>query len=215
MSTELSAFLVDVLPSVPGCPQTTAINAVRKAAQHLCSRAMPWRQTLTAIDITLGDDTYTLTAPTDTKIVTATYAEYNGTPIYPKSEEELDEIDYNWRNAGNGTPQYFFMETDTDLRLNRKSNVAITGGLVVKAALQPSDAATSVDDSLFTNELYRKAIANGAKHYLFEIPQKGWSDINLALYHGKFFSSEVSEAKAWVDRGRTRAPQRARMQFFA
>ena len=213
MATNFSSFLTGVLPSVPACPRTTAINAVRDAARRLCEDSLAVRKTLTAINTVVGQDIYTLPVTTDMEIIAITYAEYDGVPITPKSPEWLDENDYNWRNAGNGKAQYCFMPSSLQIQLNRKSDSIIAGGLVVEVALKPSITADSCDDSLYID--YKEAVEHGAKHYLMQIPKKEWSDINLSAFHGKHFNFQIQRATAITRRGRNRGSVQSPMRFFA
>lgn len=213
MATNFSEFLAGVLPSVPACPRTTVINAIRDAARRLCKDSLTLRQTLTAIDTVIGDDVYGLVAPANTEIVTITYAEYNGIPINVQSPEWLDANDYNWRNAGEGAATVCFLLSPTKIQLNRKSKEVITGGLVVEVALKPSFDAADCDDSLYVEN--KECIERGAKHYLMEIPKKEWTDLPLSAHHGKHFNYLIQDHTAFVRRGRTRGVVRAPMRFFA
>ena len=214
MTVAFSSYLTGVLPHVPGCPRNVAVDAVRKATQRLCMDALVWKEELAAINSTVGADSYTLTPVTaNTEITAITYAEYDESPIDIKSKKDLDEFDLNWRNADNGTPSACYLASSTQVTLNRKADTAIAGGIVIEVALMPDDASTGAQDDIYL--YYKETIEHGALHYLFQIPKKEWSDLDLAVYHGKHFNYFIQNAKAVADRNRGRKANRAKYKFFA
>lgn len=185
---------------------------IRRAAIRLCEDSTIWREDLAPADIVVGEDDYTITPPSGTRVVSLISVMINKVPIATYTEEELDVIDYGWRNGTDGTPFAYIIPEPNRFKFNRKPDTAYVGGLVVRVALKPTETATGVDDILFND--WRECIRNGALHYLMEMKGKPWSDPVEAKRYGFTFNSQIQRATARITQGRHRKPVRAVMQPF-
>lgn len=203
MTINFEAYLTEVRPDVPGCPENTMINAVRNAAIELCEKSRIWRETLAPIDVVQGEDQYQLTsANTQALVNDPVHVAYDGRPLSGKTEEELDRIDRSWRTADENPPQCYLLGSGAVLWLNRKPDLAITGGLVVRVSLKPAPGSDGADDFIYND--WHEAIAHGAKRRLMEIPEKKWTNLALARFHGQKFTYFINQALAKADKGNLR-----------
>lgn len=213
MSADFEDYLSRVRQDAPGCPESVMIDAVRDAAIELCERAHIWRETLAAINTIIGTDRYTLTPATaNTNVVLPVSVLYKDKPLEGKSEEELDATDYGWRTADNGQPTAFINDPGGILWLNRKPEEAITGGLVVRVSLKPTQTATAAADFLYQDHL--EAIAHGAKRRLMETVGKKWSNADGSRFHGAKFNYYVAQAHAKATKGGNRKSTYVRMRAW-
>lgn len=80
-------------------------------------------------------------------------------------------------------------------------------------ALKPTRTATGMDEVVF-NEL-EDAIMHGALQHLLVLPDKNWTDRELASYHAKQFVYHLADRRARANLGNMRGSMSVRMQPFA
>lgn len=79
-------------------------------------------------------------------------------------------------------------------------------------ALKPKKSATGMDETAFDD--LEETIMHGALQHLLVLPNTNWSDRELASYHAKQYSYNVSERRARANLGNMRGMMRVRMQPF-
>ena len=82
---------------------------------------------------------------------------------------------------------------------------AATTGLVARAALKPSEAATGVSDMIASR--YRAHIADGALSILMMDPGRTWTNLEQAAFRMTLFDTAIAEirTKLALDSVRVRA----------
>lgn len=194
MSKALTEFLTQVLPHVPGCPETTAVNAIRNACIRFCTDTWLVRETLAAQNVTAAQDEYPIVASAENESVGLVSFLHDKLELPKKTEEELDVVDSGWRTADPGVATAVLCPTPELVKLNRVPLESISGGMIMRIAIRPTDAAENVNDILLNDWL--KAIKYGALEELHEIPGKGWSDMKQSIWYGKRFNFEIQSGKA-------------------
>jgi hypothetical protein len=209
----LSAFLDDIMPDVPGASVALIQQAVRNACIELCRESLCYQHTPNAADIVAEQRDYVLVLPASTQVIDVLHAEVSDVEIFPKSDAQLDALygvyGIDWRDiAVTGEVAYYQMtdQAKGTIRLVLTPLSAITGGLEVKLALAPARDASTVPDWLLTSK--HEAIAHGAKHALFAMQKKPWSNADLAVFHGVQFEAAKGRADTATAKGNTRAPLR-------
>ena len=71
--------------------------------------------------------------------------------------------------------------------------------MMVRVATKPQPNAEEVQDALLND--WSVAIKYGALEQLYEIPEKGWSDMKQSVWYGKRFNFEVQRGKARAKMG--------------
>jgi len=193
----LRDFYIHVTPSVQGCPVSLINNAIRSAAIEFCERTNMWKYGFAAQDVTANVDTYTFTFPVgviDVMISRPTYVEVSGLQVNPTNEEDLDSLQYLWRDATNKQPQLYYMDFDNTMILVPTPSETITDGLYVEAALRPTMDATTLPDWLYDS--WSETIAHGALMRLHAMPGKVWADPQTVSMHRAKFKEGISRAKS-------------------
>jgi hypothetical protein len=203
MTTALTAFLPEVLPSVPSCPQPLAINAVRNTLRTLCERAPVWKNTPTAIDVVADQMEYPFVPASGTLVAGVEYAAHDDLEIFPKTEQQLDEMYANWRTDGSGDPKYYTQLSQRKIALVPTPAAASTGGLTLRVSLKPSSTATTVEDEIYDE--WHEVVAHGALARLLVIPDKPWTNADEALFHAGLFEMGVLKAKKRAEDSYSRA----------
>ena len=205
MST-LAAYYDYVMPELPGITPQMLDFHIRQTAREFCNRTSVWRQALDAVDTVAGQATYTLTMPTDAALVRLTRLSVNGELLWIDVEPKDDEDPTYTRN---NAP--FSLSNDlTQITLITEEipEASVTDGLAMTAALQPTNAATTLPDFLLNQ--YVEAMRMGILYRLMLMPKKPWGDRALAMDYESRFNALVNHAAYQGDVGNTRKPLRVK-----
>jgi hypothetical protein len=81
------------------------------------------------------------------------------------------------------------------------------------AVLKPLRTSTGMDKSIFDD--LENVIMHGALQHLLVMPNKNWSDRELATYHAKQYLSKITERRARANLGAARASMTVQMRPLA
>lgn len=231
MATAIASFRQKVLREVTGCPNFLIDEVVIDTLIEFCEDTSYWQEDLADHTIIKTIHTYSIIAPTDALIVNITSVQDDGTPVNPKTEDQLDrewprfssqslfyshgsQTSSPWRTIVADTATYYYLPDIEHIRLVGIPTTNKVNKLTIRASLKPTYGATVVGDVLF-NEFYED-IAYGAKARLFEMADKDWANPGKAAeYRGKFLVA-MKEAKSRVVRGHirnTRGSGRSRTHY--
>lgn len=210
MSTDLDYFLTKVLPFAPGCPEPTAFEHLRNAAQDFCETTRLWRFEDT---FDLGDDPNVMCTPTDAVIHEIERCDFNGRRLDPASLDWLDDRYPRWRSETDewtGAPQWF---TQIDRGTVRVVPRPLESGKVkVWLRLKPSDDAETLPDFI-ANE-YSTLIGWGAIASILMLPNQTFSAPDRAVYFQGKFDQGIGRNQKQGTSGQQRAPIRVKGNFF-
>lgn len=188
MATPYRDILPEVRTHLSGAPDRTCLLYLRRAGQQFCQDSRIW-------DVDIG---HSRVAP-----LTDSYASHM-IPV-PSTEDPrdyslpadsyLNKISTVWLNDRKNDPiDSAYIEYDVAERLLIIDQRAIceTADLHVAAILQPTKSAQQIPD--FIAELYSEAIADYAIFEMMMMPNKDWSDRNLAGAFRTKYQNRVSEA---------------------
>ena len=185
-----SAFLPEVMPSVPGCTDILALNAVRNACIDFCSSTMYWQETQDPLTLTAADLPYTIDTPNGANALQPLSIMWNGLPLFPKSLDWLDANVYDWRNRPSDTPRWYYQPDPNTLVIVPAPVTSAT--ITIRIAYTPTRDSTSVVAT--THQYYLEQIAAGALAKLVSIPGKPWSAPGAAGAYKKLFDVGVTAA---------------------
>jgi hypothetical protein len=207
----LNDFLTLIAPHVEGCPQSTVVQAIRRAIRELCRESHLWRSTLADIDTVAGQSAYTLVPPIDTQIISVLHITHVDQDLSPNDEGSLDQCEYRWRSLNDARRATWYLHElyATDIRLVPAPLEADIGGLTnIRVALQPTLTATDVHDLILND--WDESIMYGALSRLMRFPEKQWTNLALAEDYRSRFDMDIGLARAKVLRGHTNQELKAR-----
>ncbi len=188
---DFSAFLPHVLQYTPGCPESLAIDHIRKAARMFCARTQCWNfedRLLTGN----GQDVYPLPVDDDIERVKLTALRVDGT-TYTTVDATRGR---SWGRDQNSS-RFGFLSAPSEITVNpvpRSDDREIFMQLSVKPSLTstewPDELAEYIDD-----------IAHGAVSSLAGIPKEAWTDRQVASDHYAMFMQRCSAVSINVARG--------------
>ena len=197
-------LLPDILPEVPGCPSTIAIQKLRDTVRHFCKESWyvvkPF-QPITLLPYNgLAPDTYTYPVTTNDQeqVIGVSRLLYLGRELSSASENMLDSYQQGWRQQTGNQPRTFLVEGQNKVRLVPASDetqaIAVTG----QAVVMPSFTATEFDDTLLT---FADALSAGALARLQKMSNKEWSNMQAAQLNMQLYQDGLSLAKLEAMRG--------------
>lgn len=211
-SYQFTEFHDLLLPELPGCTVALLNLHLRQVIREFCAKTGAWRESLTAVDTVAAQAAYTLTLPADSELVRVTKLTVNSVFLWRHQDR---------KPAGTDTdvePEYTIDEPPFTLDENLSiitlatdeiPAAAATGGLVVEAALKPTDTCISIPAFLFTQ--YSEALRYGTLARLMKM-KKPWGDRPLALDYEARWLSALNLAAYQAQVGNTRRPLRTKPQ---
>lgn len=191
-------LLIDLTPQllgeVPGCPDITAMNALRNAAIEFCEKADAWVETQDGFQLQDLVSVYDVDAPAGAQVVRVMQAWVDGREVFGKPQEEVDRLVPAWRTQPGNLPLYFNSPDDPALVKLYPTPSNLSGQqIVLRVAYAPSALAKSIPTSLGNKHL--ETLLAGAKARLMAMPNKAWSNATLAGYHGEVFANAITSKR--------------------
>lgn len=237
MSRSISDLLPEIRTNAAGCPEFLALYSLTRSLSEFLDRSEAWREWLavrTVADIANGIATWYNHLDDDEvrwariKRIDAMRWYPTGTPVTPRTIQQLQSIDPLWRTREGSTARHFVLEGETAaasattvsqhrVRLYPmlSSQVADTDGVQPRVVVV-TDVVADMDLSVFDDQIpvlpdrifyaFRELITAGALARLFAMPGKDWTDQKLAGYYDGKFERGVIEAKSRADNDFSNAP---------
>ncbi|MGD9171152.1 MAG: hypothetical protein PVI97_13975 [Candidatus Thiodiazotropha sp.] len=193
----IDSYLIDIMPSVSGCPEQAATRAVIQAIREFCreTHALRYTQQITTVR---NIAEYTLEPPTGCRLISVDRARFDGSKLSATSEAEMDRLVPGW-DEESGTPTHYLLDGLATIVLYRKPEQMGIDALEVRQVLMVTDDATEIDDDFF--DLYHDAVTAGAKARLLAIPKKPWANLALSGTFRDQFEQEMATARVRAEKG--------------
>lgn len=214
MATSYDAFLGNVMPHVNGCSRTIALDAVRDATIALCKKGRIWMEELTPINGVLGQASYSFVTPAGSVVSTILQAFYSGKEIFPIDIDSANQYYLNWLTI-TGQPKHYTQFNERAIRLIPIPQEALTAGIKLIAALEPTKTSTTVEDRIY--EEYDNVVATGALAYLLLMPKtpgREWPDAQLGAINAAKFQDSIDMARSRSNKSYVRSRKRVKGVFF-
>ncbi len=187
------SLLPEIIPMVPGCPDTLIENNIRAATIELCEKAAVLQAELDPLSTIAGIYEYDFEPPANTVVHKIMWVVYDGKDLEPISTNLLEQRKPNWRDADNrGSPEYYVKVSQGLFWMVPVPNVTTPSSTILRVQLKPTQTSTEASDELMSD--YRDTIVNGALFRLLRLPSKEWTDMGGAQVYGSLFAQGVVEA---------------------
>lgn len=194
-----------LLPSVPGCSDPLARQALLDAAIEFCEETQIVRVTTDPMFLAGGDATYTVGVPTDQRVVLTQRAWYGKTELRPAPSSAIGNIGvYVPATVTDQTqvPQFFIESAPGEISLYPTPGTLADELLTFRVATKPSRSAATVENVLF--EDWSEALVAGALMRLHAIPDTPFFSDGHAMRRAMQFQLAISRARSEAQRGRVR-----------
>lgn len=204
--TDLEAFLPQVMPYAPGCPEPTALAAIVKSAQDFCERTRLWRD----------QDQFTVT-PTSCNVVCVPdgadlfeieQATLNGYMLEPISQADLNSRLPDWRTREETQGRWITQTEPGSVMVVPRS----TGTLFLATVLRPANDAEQLPD--FIAQHYLRVIADGALAEILMTPGQPFTAPDRAQFYSMRFEQRLGELSTRSIQGQQRARLRTKASWF-
>lgn len=197
-------FLTHVLPYVQGCPDSVAVDHIRKAARIFCAKTLVWNYETDPVETDVGASDYVLQLGAGQDLVRLLAVSVDG------REYTVPKAATGRRMRRQGDPSNIaFIRGPNEVVLNPApwaSGLKLLADVAVKPSLDaaewPDDLAEHVTD-----------IAHGAIATLCLLPRQDWTDANTAVTQQGLFNGRISTVAFKVMKGFGTGHQRARVEF--
>ncbi len=186
------SFMKDVLPYVPGCPDTVVENALRSSSIELCEKAAVYTKELDPISTVAGIYEYEFNQPAGTKVDKIIWAIYNGEDLEAITPRGLEGQNPKWRD-NQATPKHFIQQSPDLFWLVPIPDTTLAGGIVMNVSLKPSRSSNNIATEVADD--YRDGIVFGALYRLLRMPARDWSDPIAASDYAGLFRETVQAAE--------------------
>ena len=215
MPKRFDSLVSRLSPSVPGCPQPVIEQYVRDAAIDACSRTLAFRHIQNKIALTPGVYDYPYDPPTNTEVHAVLSASIDGNHMTTLSLEAFQDRFPKWPDfvdAEYGCPKYLSqLDADTFI-VTPTPDSAKLYELRMVVAVKPLRASFDMDSTTF-DEL-EDLIMHGALQNLLILPERTWSDRELAPFHAKQYLYKAAERRARANLGAARNSLRVKPVAF-
>ena len=187
-----NSLVKEVIPYVPGCPDTLILNNLRSATIELCEKSKAFVFDLDPITSISGVYEYDFDQPTGTDVHQILWATYDGEDLDPISPRSL-EVNYpDWKDKSS-IPQVYLQKTPNTFWIAPIPSSTKTSAIQLSVALKPTRSSNNIDTT-FSND-YRDGIIYGTLYRLLRIPAKDWTDPAAARDYLSLFNEEVKQAE--------------------
>jgi hypothetical protein len=199
-------------PSVPGCPRPTIEQYVRDAAIEVCEKTLAWRYEQDSIRLTPGVYEYDYETPDYAEIAAVIYSAVNGVAVSALVQEDVHRLFPDWPNLDvtkRSEPRYISQFDPDHFVVMPIPDSSKTYDIKMFLALRPTPDSTGMDKTAFDE--CEQLIIHGALQNLLVLPNKSWTDRELATYHAKQYVYKTANRRAKANLGVARATLSVKM----
>lgn len=207
MATSYESLLPEIIPMVPGCPDTLIENNIRSAVIELCEKTEVYQQELDPLTTVANIYEYDLEAPAQTSVCKLLWVTHLGNEIEAITTALLEQREPKWRDSNYyGSPKYFVKQSQSTVWLVPVPNATQVSSTIIRAVLKPTPSSTACDDGVMSD--YRDTIVNGALFRLLRLPSKDWTDYAGAQVYGSLFNEGLVYAERKARQGDVRVSRK-------
>ena len=196
-TTAFTAWLPEVLPNVPSCPEVLAVNAIRNACIEFCNATTWWQGDYGTTAITAAQLPFSFTVADSAAVAQILVATLDGLPLAIADIDELDSKVLGWRTA-TGQPRAYFQPTPGVVDFYPRPDGTDSYDIFMRVSYTPLRSATTVDSTVY--EAYLEEIAAGALARLLAMPSAPWANEKAAAMYDNVFKSAKVQANIEASR---------------
>ena len=180
------SLVKEILPYVPGCPETLVKSNLRIATIEFCEKSNSYVYDLDPITTASGTFEYEFDQPTATSVHRILWMIYNGNDLDPISPRSLELNFPDWRDRSS-VPRVYLQKDASKFWVIPVPNATTAAGIRMSVALKPTRTAFSND--------YRDGLLYGTLFRLLRMPSRAWSDMYAAQDYFNLFTEQINQAE--------------------
>jgi hypothetical protein len=206
------------LPSLPGCPDILARQALLDSAIEFCESSGIVRITPDPQSVQAGVTEYDVEVPTGQKVCSVLKAWYGTKELDPAPHTMMSNVQAYVGSVGgvapsSSDPLFFFELSPGVVAIYPAPSISAAAMLTFRISTKPSRVATQVDDILL--EDWVEGIVYGAKARLHAIPDTNFFSDTHSDFSRSAFRLAVNLARTEALRGRIRGSLNIRARALA
>lgn len=202
-----SDFFDYVAPLLPGADESLMKLHIRNAAIEFCNDTRVATYSLPVTTV-VGQAVYDISlSGADYTPVLINSARVGLRELRPTTKDYLNGTVLGWRND-TGTPRMFLSDDPYSVQFYPAPDEAFE--VVVELAVKPSRESTGIEDYIF--DRYVEAIAHGAVARIASIPQKPYTNPQVAQMASMEFSRAKSNSRTEVYKSFTRVGTKVKLK---
>jgi len=201
----LDVFLPRLLPSVNGCPEPLARQALLDSAIEFCEETGVVRVTTDPVTTLSGVASYDIDLPTNQKVVQVQRAWYGSRELIAAPASQVSAVAAYVSDPSDPLdqePVYFHEATPGSINLYPTPGAEANANLVFRVSTKPARSATSMENVLF--EDWAETLVAGALRRLHGTPDTPFFSDGAAARQHALFQLGISRARSEALRGRVR-----------
>jgi hypothetical protein len=200
MAILYESLLPELIPMVPGCPDSLIETNIRSAVIELCEKSGVYQAELDPVTTVAGLYEYDLEPPANTVVQKILWVVHKGKDLEPITTGLLEQRKPSWRDSDKrGEPEYFVKPSQALFWLVPVPNETIVSSTVLRVQLKPTHTSTACENEIMDD--YRDTIVNGALFRLLRLPSKEWTDYAGAQVYGSLFQQGIKDAETKARHG--------------
>jgi len=197
MAVTWSKFFPYVQPYVPGCPEVVIESHLQEAAAEFAMRSSVWRVVIDRDFTSKSTPDYKISVPNGTVLENILHLNMDGLRLQRVTDKHYSIPLDDRGKAILGRPMKYAVVGDDTVQFFPTPDK--TYGFEGLAVVKPKLTATGVEDFIF--ETHGRTIAAGAISRIAGIPNKEWSNSELAMYYRGLFNRDSDAAAGRDTRG--------------
>lgn len=208
-------FLSRVLIEVPGCPEITAIQAIRDSCIEFCEKSLILARDHEPVTLKANVVDYDLEPPSGYLVTKVMQAWVDNNKLEPMSHDVVREAAvynrlFSAYQAAPSTPVRYLQKDERTISVWPMPEKNYVNGLTMRVALKPTRSSSDVEDVLF--EDYAEPVASGAAARLMSSVGKAYSSAQGAVFHKALFTQGLNVARQRSSHGHVRSNLAVRMR---
>jgi len=200
-------------PHVPGCPLPVMLQYAREAARDVCKRTGAWRYEHDSIPLIAEEYVYPYEIPPQSEVCGVVHSAINEQYIPFVTQEQLHARYPDWPNTDALAQPVVLSQLDVDnFVVAPLPDADTTYTVKLFVLLCPKLDATYMDATVFDE--IEGAIVHATLYRLFSLPERSWTNSDLADYHLRQATFTSSGARANANLTSGRAPLSVQMRRF-
>lgn len=174
-------------------------------ASDIIARETGWYRTSDLMGTTLGTKEYALPRPTDGRCLRIEEVQYGTEQLEPVTLAQLLQWDPNYRQAGNGTPDYYYLRGSSGFGLHPTPNTTSATNLLVVYVAKPPRV-TAANETFYVPHTCEDGLIVYAKRMASEKDSHGEGGRRVAFYAqqwAEFLRAAKAQANSAAERIQT------------
>lgn len=192
------SLLPQILPEVPGCPQTIVLQKLADTVRHFCRESWFWQEPIEPVTlipfIPLAPDSHQYELATDgnTEVLGVIYLLHKGRTLPSASVNAMDHCMPGWREQSAPDPRAWLPVGSNRVMFNPHADTQQARAVTGRVAVAPAVGALVFGDPLLT---YTDGLVAGTLARLQRMAKSEWAEPQMSATNQAIYAESLSLAR--------------------